>query len=52
MAEEEKRNVEKIQKHFVREGEAPVEPLTANSSPGGSPSHTLTRISKDFLKLA
>jgi len=38
--------------HFVRDGEAPAEPLTVNGSPGGSPSHTLTKASKDFLKLA
>ncbi len=37
--------------HFVREGEAPAEPLTANGSPGGSPSHTLTKTSKEFIKL-
>jgi len=36
----------------VREGEAPVELLTANGSPGGSPSRTLTKTSKDFLKVA
>ena len=29
-----------------------IEPLTANGSPGGSPSHTLTKTSEDFLKLA
>jgi hypothetical protein len=52
MAAEEKRSLGKIQKHFVREGEAPAEPLTANGSPGGSLSHTLTRTSKDFPKLA
>ncbi len=29
--------------HFVREGEAPAEPLTANGSPGDLPVHTLTK---------
>ncbi len=38
--------------HFVREGEAPDEPLTANGSPGGSSSHTLIKTSEDFPKLA
>ncbi len=38
--------------HFAREGEAPADPLTANGSPGGSPSHMLTKTPKDFRKLA
>jgi len=36
---------------FVREGEAPAEPLIANGSPGGSPSHALAKTSKDSIKL-
>jgi len=41
-----------LEQKKIREGEAPAEPLAANGSPGGSPSHTLTKTSKDFLEAA
>ena len=38
--------------HLIREGEAPVEPLTAHGLPGGLTPYTLIKISADFLKPA